>query len=61
MRIAFVGGFGFERKGTIQARAYPLATELLTRGHEATTPCDNLAESARWVQGGSYDGQPTTK
>jgi len=53
MRIAFVGGFGFERKGTIQARAYPLATELVTRGHEATTPCDNLAESAReWVREG---------
>jgi len=56
MKIAFVGGFGFKPKGTIQGRAYPMASELVTRGHEVTifvTPYDNLEESGReWVQEG---------
>ena len=56
MRIVFVGGFGFRPKGTIQGRAYPLATELVTQGHEVsifTTPYDNPEESGReWVQEG---------
>jgi glycosyltransferase involved in cell wall biosynthesis len=56
MRIAFVGGFGFRPKGTIQGRAYPLATELVKQGHEVsifTTPYDNPEESGReWVQEG---------
>jgi glycosyltransferase involved in cell wall biosynthesis len=56
MRIAFVGGFGFKPKGTIQVRAYPLATELVNQGHEVTiflTPYDNVRDSERnWVQEG---------
>ena len=56
MRIAFVGGFGFRPKGTIQGRAYPLATELVNQGHEVSifvTPYDNPEESGReWVEEG---------
>ncbi len=56
MRIAFVGGFAFSPKGTIQARAYPLAAELVNLGHEVTiflTPYDNLADSGRqWTESG---------
>jgi glycosyltransferase involved in cell wall biosynthesis len=56
MKIAFVGGFGFEPKGTIQGRAFPLAAELVSRGHEVSlfvTPYDNLEESGReWMQEG---------
>lgn len=51
-----MGGFGFKPKGTIQSRAYPLATELVARGHEVTifvAPYDNPEESGReWVQEG---------
>jgi glycosyltransferase involved in cell wall biosynthesis len=56
VRIALVGGFGFSPRGTIQARAHPLAAELVARGHEVTifvTPYDNLEESGReWVREG---------
>lgn len=56
MRIAFVGGFAFSPKGTIQARAYPLATELVSLGHEVTiflTPYDNPGDSGRvWAASG---------
>jgi glycosyltransferase involved in cell wall biosynthesis len=56
VRIAFVGGFGFKPKGTIQSRAYPLATELVAQGHEVTifvAPYDNPEESGQeWVQEG---------
>ncbi len=56
MKLAFVGGFGFRPKGTIQGRAYPLAAELVRQGHEVTifvTPYDNLEESWReWVEEG---------
>src|SRR2546425_1780465 len=56
MKIAFVGGFAFRPKGTIQARAYPLAVELVRQGHEVTiflTPYDNLEDSGReWAQEG---------
>jgi glycosyltransferase involved in cell wall biosynthesis len=56
MRIAFVGGFGFRPKGTIQGRAYPMAAELVLQGHEVTifvTPYDNLEESGReWMEEG---------
>jgi|SRR5579871_328307 len=56
MKIAFVGGFGFRPKGTIQGRAYPIATELVAQGHEVTifvAPYDNLEESGReWMQEG---------
>jgi len=56
MRIAFVGGFGFRPKGTIQGRAHPLAAELVAQGHEVTifvAPYDNPEESGReWVEEG---------
>jgi glycosyltransferase involved in cell wall biosynthesis len=53
MRIAFVCGFAWEPKGTVQARAFPLATELVNRGHEVTifvVPYDNVANSGTEVE-----------
>jgi glycosyltransferase involved in cell wall biosynthesis len=50
MRIVFVSGFAWEPKGTARARAFPLAAELVKRGHEVTmllTPYDNPAESGQ--------------
>lgn len=50
MRVAFIGGFAFSPKGTIPARALPLAAELVKQGHEVTiflTPYDNPADSGR--------------
>ncbi|SRR6266852_4371814 len=50
MRIAFVSGFAWEPKGTARARAFPLAVELVNRGHEVAiflTPYDNPSESGR--------------
>ncbi|MGD0965957.1 MAG: glycosyltransferase family 4 protein [Candidatus Acidiferrales bacterium] len=50
MRIAFVCGFAWEPKGTVRLRSYPLAVELVNRGHEVTmflTPYDNPAESGK--------------
>jgi glycosyltransferase involved in cell wall biosynthesis len=56
MKLAFVGGFGFRPKGTIQGRAFPLAAELVRQGHEVSifvTPYDNPEESGReWVEEG---------
>jgi glycosyltransferase involved in cell wall biosynthesis len=56
MKIAFVGGFAFSPKGTMRARAHPLAAELVRLGHEVTmflTPYDNLNDSGReWMQSG---------
>jgi glycosyltransferase involved in cell wall biosynthesis len=50
MRIAFVSGFAWEPKGTARARAFPLAAELVKKGHEVSiflTPYDNPAESGQ--------------
>jgi len=56
MRIAFVGGFAFSPKGTMRARAYPLAAELVRLGHEVAIflpPYDNLDDCGRvWEQDG---------
>lgn len=56
MRIAFVGGFAFSPKGTMRARAFPLAAELVRAGHEVTLllpPYDNLGDCGRvWEQEG---------
>ena len=56
MKIAFVGGFAFSPKGTMQARAFPLASELVERGHEVSiflTPYDNPNDSGReWTRAG---------
>jgi glycosyltransferase involved in cell wall biosynthesis len=56
VRVAFVSGFAWEPKGTARARAFPLAVELVNKGHEVTiflTPYDNPAESglARELEG----------
>ena len=34
MRIAFIGPFGMEPKGTMRVRAFPLAKALVKRGHQ---------------------------
>lgn len=50
MRIAFVCGFAWEPKGTVRARAHPLAVELTRRGHEVqiiVVPYDNPSYSGR--------------
>lgn len=56
MRIAFIGGFAFSPKGTIRARAHPLAGQLVRCGHQVTIflpPYDNIADSMReWVEDG---------
>ncbi|HZP18377.1 MAG TPA: glycosyltransferase family 4 protein [Terriglobales bacterium] len=56
MRLAFIGGFGFRPKGTIRARAFPLAAELVRHGHEVTIflpPYDNPAGlGTEWEQEG---------
>jgi glycosyltransferase involved in cell wall biosynthesis len=44
VKIAFVCGFAWEPKGTVRARAHPLAAELQRRGHEVriiVVPYDN--------------------
>jgi glycosyltransferase involved in cell wall biosynthesis len=64
MKIAFVGGFAFNPKGTMRARAHPLAVELVKRGYGVTmflVPYDNLADSGReWVQAGVRISNLTT-
>jgi hypothetical protein len=50
MRVVFVVGFAWEPKGTARSRAFPLAAELVKRGHEITivlVPYDNPTESGR--------------
>jgi glycosyltransferase involved in cell wall biosynthesis len=50
LRIAFVCGFAWEPKGTVRARAFPLAAEVVSRGHEVTiftAPYDNPSESRK--------------
>jgi glycosyltransferase involved in cell wall biosynthesis len=56
VKIAFIGGFAFSPKGTIRARAHPIAAELVRGGHEVTIflpPYDNLEHSGlEWQQDG---------
>jgi glycosyltransferase involved in cell wall biosynthesis len=50
MNILKIGGFAWEPKGTVRARAYPLAAEMVRRGHKVTiviAPYDNLSYSGR--------------
>lgn len=50
MKVAFVGGFAFSPKGTMSARAHPLAAELVKAGHEVTmvlSPYDNPQDCGR--------------
>ncbi len=56
MRIAFICGFAWEPKGTVRLRAFPMAAELVKRGHEVTIfviPYDNLTYSGKewWSEG----------
>lgn len=44
MKLAYIAGFAWEPKGTVRARAFPLATEMARRGHEVIlfiAPYDN--------------------
>jgi glycosyltransferase involved in cell wall biosynthesis len=56
VRLAFIGGFAFSPKGTIRARAHPLAAHMVCAGHEVTiflTPYDNPDDCGRnWEQDG---------
>ncbi|MCS7260167.1 MAG: glycosyltransferase family 4 protein [Anaerolineae bacterium] len=56
MNIAMVGTFGLYRKGTVRARALPLARALAARGHRVwllVPPWDSPWESGcAWVQDG---------
>jgi len=56
MKIAFVCGFAWQPKGTVPLRAFPLAAELVSKGHEVTMflpPYDNPSQSDReWRQEG---------
>ena len=50
MNLTYVCGFAWEPKGTVRARAFPLAEEMVRRGHDVTliiAPYDNLADSGR--------------
>src|SRR5258708_3061675 len=50
MRVAFVCGFAWEPKGTVRARAFPLAVELVKRGNEVRiflVPYDNPNDSRK--------------
>jgi glycosyltransferase involved in cell wall biosynthesis len=48
MRLTYICGFAWEPKGTVRARAFPLAEEMARRGHDVSliiAPYDNLAHS----------------
>src|ERR1700674_1088041 len=50
MKIVYVAGFAWEPKGTVRSRAFPLAAEMVRRGHEVTlliAPYDNLVYSGQ--------------
>lgn len=56
MRIVMVGPFGLHRKGTMRARALPLARALVERGHRVTVlipPWDSPQDAGRrWFDAG---------
>ncbi len=56
MNVAIVGTFGLHRKGTVRARALPLARALAARGHTVRLlipPWDSPYDSGRvWTQDG---------
>ena len=56
MRIVMVGPFGLRRKGTMRARALPLARALVERDHRVTLlipPWDSPQDAGqRWVDAG---------
>src|SRR5262245_37402522 len=54
MRVAMIGPFGLRPKGTVAARALPLAKALARRGHEIwvlVPPWSNAQDSGReWTE-----------
>jgi glycosyltransferase involved in cell wall biosynthesis len=56
MNIVMLGPFAFKPKGTVSARAFPIARALVRRGHQVTIlmpPYDHLEDSGRtWAQDG---------
>ena len=50
MRIAHICGFGWQPKGTVRFRAFPLAAALVAAGHEVTiflTPYDHREDEGK--------------
>lgn len=50
MNIVMIGPFAWTPKGTVRARAFPMARALVKRGHQVTillVPYDNPAEAGR--------------
>jgi len=56
MKIVMIGPFAFRPKGTVSARAFPMAQALVRRGHEVTVlmpPYDHTEDSGLcWEQAG---------
>jgi len=56
LNIVIIGPFAFQPKGTVSARAFPIARALVRRGHRVTIlmpPYDHLEDSGRaWEQAG---------
>jgi hypothetical protein len=56
MRVVMVGPFGLRRKGTMNARALPVARAVAARGHAVTVlipPWDSPSEAGRtWEEYG---------
>ncbi len=56
MKIVMIGPFAFRPKGTVSARAFPMAQALVRRGHQVTIlmpPYDHTEDSGVcWEQGG---------
>jgi glycosyltransferase involved in cell wall biosynthesis len=50
MKIVYLAGFAWEPKGTVRSRAFPLAAEMVRRGHDVTlliAPYDNPVYSGQ--------------
>jgi glycosyltransferase involved in cell wall biosynthesis len=50
MKILYLAGFAWEPKGTVRSRAFPLAVEMVRRGHDVTlliAPYDNPVYSGQ--------------
>jgi glycosyltransferase involved in cell wall biosynthesis len=50
MKILYMAGFAWEPKGTVRSRAFPLAAEMVRRGHDVTlliAPYDNPVYSGQ--------------
>lgn len=56
MKVVFIGPFGLQPKGTMSARALPLATALAARGHAVTVLIPPWDDPARAGQTWEVDG-----